>query len=114
MTLVSSRMMSSVMRQLSPFRHDNDPIIYPMTGFLICSRRNTNHIISDDRMLVELNLRRNRCSAMQGSMQYRKFAEECEQLARQAKLQRHREVLEEMSKVWRALAEEAEKKESSS
>ena len=43
-------------------------------------------------------------------MQYRKFAEECEQLARQAKLQRHREV--QMAKVWRALAEEAEKKES--
>jgi hypothetical protein len=47
---------------------------------------------------------------MKTSTQYREFAEECERLAEEAKNPQHKKVLREMAEVWRALAEEAEKK----
>jgi hypothetical protein len=47
---------------------------------------------------------------MKSSSQYREFAEECHQLAQQAKDQRHRKILDEMAEVWNKLAEEADKK----
>jgi hypothetical protein len=41
--------------------------------------------------------------------QFRKFAEECEQLAKVAPSDRHRKVLEEMADAWRNLAAQANK-----
>jgi hypothetical protein len=40
---------------------------------------------------------------------YRKFAEECEQLAKTAQSERHRSILKEMIEVWRKLAAQADK-----
>ncbi len=42
--------------------------------------------------------------------QYREFAEECDRLAKEAKIERHREILQEMAETWRALAQEADTK----
>ena len=42
---------------------------------------------------------------METPAQYRKFAEECERLAKQARASHHRQVLEEMARVWRELAD---------
>lgn len=47
---------------------------------------------------------------METPAQYRKFAEECERLAKQAKAAHHRKVLEEMALVWRELADGADGK----
>jgi len=41
---------------------------------------------------------------------YREFAEECDRLAKQAKTNVHRRILEDMARVWRQLAEEADPK----
>jgi hypothetical protein len=48
---------------------------------------------------------------MTSSAQYREFAEECLRLAKQAKDEHHRRILEEMAQVWSKLAEEADKKD---
>ena len=45
---------------------------------------------------------------METSAQYRKFAEECDRLAKQARAAHHRTVLEEMAQVWRELADGAD------
>ncbi len=47
---------------------------------------------------------------METPTQYRKFAEECERLAKQASAAHHRKVLEEMAQVWRELATAADGK----
>ncbi len=47
---------------------------------------------------------------MQTQTQYRDFAEECDRLAKQAKTERERMVLNEMAEVWRSLAEEADRR----
>lgn len=47
---------------------------------------------------------------METPAQYRKFAEECERLAGQARASHHRQVLEEMARVWRELADGADGK----
>jgi hypothetical protein len=47
---------------------------------------------------------------METSAQYREFAEECDRLAREAKTDTHRKILEEMAKAWRTVAAEADKK----
>jgi hypothetical protein len=47
---------------------------------------------------------------METAAQYRKFAEECERLAKQASAAHHRKVLEEMAQVWRTLADGADGK----
>jgi hypothetical protein len=47
---------------------------------------------------------------MQASLEYRRFAEECERLARRAGTQRQRDVLLEMAAAWKQLAEAAESK----
>ena len=47
---------------------------------------------------------------METPAQYRKYAEECERLAKQAKAAHHRKVLEEMAQVWRQLADRADEK----
>ena len=48
--------------------------------------------------------------AMETPAQYRKFADECERLAKQARAAHHRKVLEEMARVWRELAARADGK----
>jgi hypothetical protein len=45
---------------------------------------------------------------METSAQYREFAEECGRLAKQAKTDDHRKILEEMAEAWRTVAAEAE------
>jgi hypothetical protein len=45
---------------------------------------------------------------MHKAKQYLKFAEECEALAKQAKTERHRNILVEMARTWRRLADESE------
>jgi hypothetical protein len=47
---------------------------------------------------------------METPAQYRKFAEECDRLAKQATAAHHRKVLEEMAQVWRELAAGADGK----
>jgi hypothetical protein len=47
---------------------------------------------------------------MATSVQYRKFAEECERLGKQARDPHHRKVLEEMAQVWKELADSADAK----
>jgi hypothetical protein len=49
---------------------------------------------------------------MQTSTQYRAFAEECRRLAKLAKSENERAVLDEMAAAWQMLAEEADRKES--
>jgi len=48
---------------------------------------------------------------MQTPTKYREFAEECDQLAKRAKTERHRMVLEAMAEAWRKLSEEADRTE---
>ena len=42
------------------------------------------------------------------STEYRRFAEECRRMAREAKTERHRQILEEMVQAWEQLAKEAD------
>ena len=44
------------------------------------------------------------------SAQYREFAEECDRLAKQAKTDGERKILEKMAEAWRMLAAEANNK----
>ncbi len=48
--------------------------------------------------------------SMHSAEEYRKFAEECERLAREAKAEHHRNILREMAATWKKLAEEADRK----
>jgi hypothetical protein len=43
---------------------------------------------------------------MEMAAQYREFAEQCDRLAKQAKTDDHREILEEMAEAWRMVAAE--------
>ena len=45
---------------------------------------------------------------METSTEYRRFAQECRRLAREAKTERHRKIMEEMAHAWDRLAQEAE------
>jgi hypothetical protein len=47
-------------------------------------------------------------SGMETSTEYRQFAQECRRLAREAKTERHRNIMEEMARAWDRLAKEAE------
>ncbi len=47
---------------------------------------------------------------METSAQYREFAEECDRLAKQAKTEHQRKILEEMAEAWRMVAAEADNK----
>jgi hypothetical protein len=48
------------------------------------------------------------CSGMETSIEYRRFAEECRRMAREAKTERHRKILEDMAQAWQKLAKEAD------
>jgi hypothetical protein len=43
---------------------------------------------------------------METSTEYKRFAEECRRLAREAKTEQHRRILEEMAQSWEKLAKE--------
>jgi len=45
---------------------------------------------------------------LETSAQYREFAEECDRLAKQAKTNGHRKILEEMAEAWRMVAAEVD------
>ena len=45
---------------------------------------------------------------LQTAADYRKFAEECQRLAGDAKSERQRKILQEMAQAWRTLADETE------
>jgi len=45
---------------------------------------------------------------MDTTPQYKEFAAECDRLAAGVQSERHREILEEMARIWRRLAQEAE------
>jgi hypothetical protein len=47
---------------------------------------------------------------METSTEYQRFAEECRRLAREAKTEQHRRILEEMAQAWERLAKEPEPK----
>jgi hypothetical protein len=47
-------------------------------------------------------------SGMETSTEYRRFAQECRRLARDAKSERHRNIMEEMAQAWDQLAKEAD------
>ena len=49
---------------------------------------------------------------MEQTMQYLRFAEECRRLAREAKSEQHRKLLEEMAQAWEKVAKEADPKSS--
>jgi len=49
---------------------------------------------------------------METSTEYRRFAQECRRLARDAKTERHRNIMEEMAQAWDQLAKEADEEAS--
>jgi hypothetical protein len=55
-------------------------------------------------MHLELRLLGGGFSTMHSSRDYRKFAEECNRLARDAKAEQQRRILQEMAKAWEELA----------
>src|ERR1700730_17295101 len=46
---------------------------------------------------------------METSTEYRRFAQECHRLAREAKTERHRQIMEEMAQAWERLAKETDR-----
>ena len=49
---------------------------------------------------------------METSTEYRRFAQECRRLARDAKTERHRNIMQEMARAWDQLAKEADEEAS--
>jgi len=49
---------------------------------------------------------------METAADYRRFAQECRRLARDAKTERHRKIMEEMARAWDRLASEADEEAS--
>jgi hypothetical protein len=47
---------------------------------------------------------------METSTEYWRFAQECQRLAREAKTERHRQIMEEMAQAWERLAKETDGK----
>src|SRR5260370_38146678 len=45
---------------------------------------------------------------METSSEYRRFAQECHRLAREAKTERHRKIMQEMAQAWERLAKETD------
>ncbi|MFL6797839.1 MAG: hypothetical protein ACJ8F3_10545 [Xanthobacteraceae bacterium] len=50
---------------------------------------------------------------MEAPSQYRKYAEECRALAKNARSPEQRQILSEMAQAWMQLAEQADKKSTS-
>jgi hypothetical protein len=48
-------------------------------------------------------------SGMETSTEYRRFAQECHRLAREAKTERHRKIMQEMAQAWERLAKETDR-----
>jgi hypothetical protein len=51
-------------------------------------------------------------SGMETATEYRRFAQECRRLARDAKTERHRKIMEDMARAWDTLAADADKEAS--
>jgi hypothetical protein len=49
---------------------------------------------------------------METATEFRRFAQECRRLARDAKTERHRKIMEDMAQAWDTLATEADKEAS--
>ena len=49
---------------------------------------------------------------METGAEYRRFAQECRRLARDAKTERHRKIMEDMARAWDRLATEADEEAS--
>jgi hypothetical protein len=49
---------------------------------------------------------------METATEYRRFAQECRRLAREAKTERHRKIMEDMARAWDGLAREADEEAS--
>jgi hypothetical protein len=49
---------------------------------------------------------------METSPEYWRFADECRRLAREAKTERHRKIMEEMAQAWEKLAKETDRESS--
>ena len=49
---------------------------------------------------------------METATEYRRFAQECRRLARDAKTERHRKIMEDMARAWDRLAAEADEEAS--
>jgi hypothetical protein len=47
-------------------------------------------------------------SGMETGTEYRRFAQECRRLARDAQTERHRKIMEDMARAWDQLATEAD------
>ena len=47
-------------------------------------------------------------SGMETSSEDRRFAQECHRLAREAKTERHRKIMQEMAQAWERLAKETD------
>jgi hypothetical protein len=45
---------------------------------------------------------------METATEYRRFAQECQRLAREAMTERHRKIMEEMAQAWERLAKEVD------
>ena len=43
---------------------------------------------------------------METSTEYRRFAQECDRLAREAKTERHRKIMQEMAQAWGKIMQE--------
>jgi hypothetical protein len=60
----------------------------------------------------ERRLRSVRYSGMETATEYQRFAQECRRLARDAKTERHRNIMEDMARAWDQLAKEADEEAS--
>jgi len=49
---------------------------------------------------------------METATEYRRFAQECRRLARNAQTERHRKIMEDMARAWDKLATEADEEAS--
>lgn len=62
--------------------------------------------------MTSMHPERRGCAAgypgMETSAEYRRFAQECRRLARDAKTERHRNIMEEMARAWDQLAKETD------
>jgi hypothetical protein len=61
-------------------------------------------------LLQERRFPPGRWSGMETPRDYRKFAEECRRLAKEAKDEEHGRILQQMAEAWLRLAAEAEQK----
>lgn len=66
--------------------------------------------------MTSMHPERHACAAgyfgLETATEYRRFAQECRRLARDAKTDRHRNIMEDMARAWDQLAKEADEEAS--